>query len=255
MTSIPNGPLVEGNEHEDIEKAIEYAIANEDKHSKTVDIELVPAIKLPATTGLSIGLIVSDVDEAVNEALSRGGKLVKPPANWPYSRNAAILDPDGNRIELSDGEDARLTGDYDDGADKDKVIAESIEEYHAYLKSKETPEPLSKDCHVKNMIDQLKNGESKKVTIKAIYTNMGEFMILIDHDNDIDRETFIYIHDDKAIGAFELKIGPFLGGERLYYSHVKISGIIKKESDKTVMTDISSFLEVSSPGDIEQVVP
>jgi lactoylglutathione lyase len=61
---------------------------------------------------LQIGFFVSSVDAAVAAALEGGGSLLSKAATWPYGRRAAVADPDGHRIELSEHPFGRLTGDY-----------------------------------------------------------------------------------------------------------------------------------------------
>ena len=41
-----------------------------------------------------------------------GGTLLTAAADWAYGRMAAVADPDGNRVELSETPTGRLTGDY-----------------------------------------------------------------------------------------------------------------------------------------------
>jgi lactoylglutathione lyase len=61
---------------------------------------------------LQIGFYVSSVDQAVRATLEAGGSLLSKPATWPYGRRAAVADPDGHRVELSEDPFGRLTGDY-----------------------------------------------------------------------------------------------------------------------------------------------
>jgi catechol 2,3-dioxygenase-like lactoylglutathione lyase family enzyme len=61
---------------------------------------------------LQIGFFVNDVDAAVKAALESGGHLLSKAATWPYGRRAAVGDPDGHRVELSEDPFGRLTGDY-----------------------------------------------------------------------------------------------------------------------------------------------
>jgi catechol 2,3-dioxygenase-like lactoylglutathione lyase family enzyme len=59
-----------------------------------------------------IGFFVESVDAAVAAALEAGATLLTRAANWPYGRRAAVADPDGHRVELSENPFGRLTGDY-----------------------------------------------------------------------------------------------------------------------------------------------
>lgn len=59
-----------------------------------------------------IGFFVGSVDAAVKAAVEAGGTLLSKPASWPYGRRAAVADPDGHRVELSEDPFGRLTGDY-----------------------------------------------------------------------------------------------------------------------------------------------
>jgi len=59
-----------------------------------------------------IGFFVGSVDAAADAAIEAGGVLLTPAADWPYGRRAAVADPDGHRVELSEHPSGRLTGDY-----------------------------------------------------------------------------------------------------------------------------------------------
>ena len=49
----------------------------------------------------SLMLHVADVDETVRRAVGRGAELTRPPADYPYGRNAVIVDPFGHRWMIS----------------------------------------------------------------------------------------------------------------------------------------------------------
>jgi catechol 2,3-dioxygenase-like lactoylglutathione lyase family enzyme len=66
----------------------------------------------PVTTGLILGVYLPSVDVAVEAAAAAGAEVLSPPANWPYGRRAAVADPDGNRVELSEDVFGRPTGAY-----------------------------------------------------------------------------------------------------------------------------------------------
>lgn len=59
-----------------------------------------------------IGFFVGSVVAAVQAAVAAGGILLTKPAKWPYGWRAAVADPDGHRVELSEDPHGRLTGDY-----------------------------------------------------------------------------------------------------------------------------------------------
>jgi hypothetical protein len=59
---------------------------------------------------LILGFFVESVDRAVEQAVAAGGSVLSPAATWPYGRRAAVRDPDGNRIELSEDPFGRPTG-------------------------------------------------------------------------------------------------------------------------------------------------
>lgn len=59
-----------------------------------------------------IGFFVESVDVAVKATVEAGGKVLSEPARWPYGLRAAVADPDGHRVELSEDPNGRLTGDY-----------------------------------------------------------------------------------------------------------------------------------------------
>ena len=80
--------------------------------SGRVAVACQPAGKKPPTSGLVLGLFVKSVLDGLTSGIAAGGKLLTPPADWPYGRRAALADPDGNRIELSESPVGRITGDY-----------------------------------------------------------------------------------------------------------------------------------------------
>lgn len=49
----------------------------------------------------SLMLHVPDVDETVREAVRLGAEVTRPPADYPYGRNAVIVDPFGHRWMIS----------------------------------------------------------------------------------------------------------------------------------------------------------
>jgi len=59
-----------------------------------------------------IGFFVGSVDAAVKAAVEAGGTVLTKPAKWPYGWRAAVADPDGHRVELSEDPIGRLTGNY-----------------------------------------------------------------------------------------------------------------------------------------------
>ena len=59
-----------------------------------------------------IGFFVESVDDAIAAVVKAGGELLTAAADWPYGRRAAVADPDGHRIELSEAPLGRLTGEY-----------------------------------------------------------------------------------------------------------------------------------------------
>jgi lactoylglutathione lyase len=75
-------------------------------------LELQPAGQRLPTAGLVLGLFVASADAAVKAGVFAGGALLTPAADWPYGRRAALADPDGNRVELSESPVGRITGDY-----------------------------------------------------------------------------------------------------------------------------------------------
>ena len=50
---------------------------------------------------VSITAHVRDVDEVTERAVANGARLERPPADYPYGRNAVIRDPFGHRWYLS----------------------------------------------------------------------------------------------------------------------------------------------------------
>jgi predicted enzyme related to lactoylglutathione lyase len=64
------------------------------------------------TRGLAFGFFVVSVDDSIEAVQLVEGKILTPAAGWPYGRMAAVGDPDGNRVELSEAPAGRLTGDF-----------------------------------------------------------------------------------------------------------------------------------------------
>src|SRR5262249_1486001 len=91
-----------------------FALMPDDEEVKLpcIWLELQPAGNKPPTSGLVLGLFVKSVIDAARAGIAAGGKLLTPPADWPYGRRAALADPDGNRVELSESPVGRITGDY-----------------------------------------------------------------------------------------------------------------------------------------------
>ena len=92
----------------------QFALMPDDEEVKLpcIWLELQPAGKKPATSGLVLGLFVKSVLDGLRSGIAAGGKLLTHPTDWPYGRRAALADPDGNRIELSESPVGRITGDY-----------------------------------------------------------------------------------------------------------------------------------------------
>ncbi len=61
---------------------------------------------------MQVGFFVKSVLSAVRAAVRAGGTILTKPAKWAYGVRAAVADPDGHRIELSEDPHGRLTGDY-----------------------------------------------------------------------------------------------------------------------------------------------
>jgi predicted enzyme related to lactoylglutathione lyase len=53
------------------------------------------------TSGLRLGFRVASVIDAVASAERLGAGIVSPPAEGPLGLRAVVVDPDGNRIEIS----------------------------------------------------------------------------------------------------------------------------------------------------------
>ena len=50
--------------------------------------------------GLTIGIVVADIDAAVAAAVARGGAVVMPPTDNGWVVKAQVADPAGNRLSL-----------------------------------------------------------------------------------------------------------------------------------------------------------
>jgi predicted enzyme related to lactoylglutathione lyase len=90
--------------------AIEGMVTDPDHEVVPTHFELHPARQNEPTGSLILGFFVESVDRAVEQAVAAGGSVLSPAATWPYGRRAAVSDPDGNRIELSEDPFGRPTG-------------------------------------------------------------------------------------------------------------------------------------------------
>jgi predicted enzyme related to lactoylglutathione lyase len=59
----------------------------------------------------SLMLHVADVDGTVRQAVDHGAELTRPPADYPYGRNAVIVDPFGHRWMISSAAAGTKTAD------------------------------------------------------------------------------------------------------------------------------------------------
>jgi lactoylglutathione lyase len=57
-------------------------------------------VKVSPTTGMSIGIYVDDMDQAVTEIRRRFGKIAVGPRQDPFGRWALVFDPDGYSIQI-----------------------------------------------------------------------------------------------------------------------------------------------------------
>jgi lactoylglutathione lyase len=57
-------------------------------------------VKVGPTTGISIGIYVDDIDQAVIEIRRRFGKIAVGPRPEPFGRWALVFDPDGYSIQI-----------------------------------------------------------------------------------------------------------------------------------------------------------
>jgi lactoylglutathione lyase len=76
------------------------------------NLEIHTAPKDTEICKMQIGFFVGSVLSAVRAGINAGGTLLSKPAKWPYGVRAALADPDGHRVELSEDPNGRLTGDY-----------------------------------------------------------------------------------------------------------------------------------------------
>jgi catechol 2,3-dioxygenase-like lactoylglutathione lyase family enzyme len=63
--------------------------------------ELYPVDKGTTVVGTRIGFRVPSVDEAVTALAEYPGAVVSKPGDSEWGRRAIVLDPDGNKVELS----------------------------------------------------------------------------------------------------------------------------------------------------------
>jgi lactoylglutathione lyase len=57
-------------------------------------------VKVGPTTGMSIGIYVDDLDQAVIEIRRRFGKIAVGPRPEPFGRWALVFDPDGYSVQI-----------------------------------------------------------------------------------------------------------------------------------------------------------
>lgn len=58
------------------------------------------AIVEAQNASLTIGIVVPDIDHAVAEAIAHGGQVAMPVMDNGWVKNAALLDPAGNRLTI-----------------------------------------------------------------------------------------------------------------------------------------------------------
>ena len=72
--------------------------------SGAVTFEIYPARDAAdATTAVRLGFSVRDVEEAVGKLVKAGGRVVAPAKDSPWGRRAVVDDPEGRRVELTEG--------------------------------------------------------------------------------------------------------------------------------------------------------
>jgi len=64
--------------------------------------ELYPAGDKTPTTGVRLGISVPSIARAVAEVERCGASVASPPADSPWGPRAVVIDPDGNRVELTE---------------------------------------------------------------------------------------------------------------------------------------------------------
>jgi predicted enzyme related to lactoylglutathione lyase len=71
-----------------------------------------PAVDAGATVTLVVE--TTDVDAAFRRATDAGAAVERPPADYPYGRNAVVRDPFGHRWMISAGPDTGVSGDVEE---------------------------------------------------------------------------------------------------------------------------------------------
>jgi lactoylglutathione lyase len=64
--------------------------------------ELYPADDKTATSGVRLGFRVASVHAALSALASIGAEVASPPSDGPWGLRAVVIDPDGNRVEITD---------------------------------------------------------------------------------------------------------------------------------------------------------
>jgi catechol 2,3-dioxygenase-like lactoylglutathione lyase family enzyme len=64
-------------------------------------VDFDPSIQAkPRGAGIGLHFAVPDADACYNDLLTRGVQITEPPANEPWGREFAVLDPDGYGLEI-----------------------------------------------------------------------------------------------------------------------------------------------------------
>ena len=64
-------------------------------------MELYPRTASAAAERLRLGFQVTDLATILTQAVECGGSLESKPTNTPWGLRAVLIDPDGNRVEVS----------------------------------------------------------------------------------------------------------------------------------------------------------
>jgi predicted enzyme related to lactoylglutathione lyase len=70
----------------------------------SVTFEVYPVADAMSTIGVRLGFRVQSMADAVAAACEGGGSIVSPPRASAWGLRAVVTDPDGHRVELSEGD-------------------------------------------------------------------------------------------------------------------------------------------------------
>ena len=65
--------------------------------------EIYPSAPHEETAGVRLGFKVNDLDATHARLVERGAEIIKPPTDSQWGRRMVVNDPNGNRVEITEG--------------------------------------------------------------------------------------------------------------------------------------------------------